>query len=187
MGKNVLGKSGLVAALAVGTILGGIVVTQTACSAKDIQSAPAQTQQDHAKLLKQTRDLANKGRVITSEEFGLYSTQKEIESKWGKPDSDSNRAEGEWKYSKHSTFFFLGNDNTDSGGVSTVFQLKTLDKQYASVTAKEVQKTLGEGMVDKEAGYIAYEVENANTLVFYFHVDNKGNFTNVKYVEVAVP
>ncbi|MCH5585164.1 YjgB family protein [Shimazuella sp. AN120528] len=189
MNKKDFGKGILVATLAVGTLFGGLIATQPSYAANNIHAAQAHNEQNHAKLLKQTMQLANKGKVISSGEFGIYSSQKSIESKWGKPDSDSNRAEGEMKYNKHATLFYVGDDVTDHGGETVVYQLQTTDKRYASVTYKEIQKTLGKGYVykDKNGGFVSYEVADAKSLTFYFNVDKKGNFTKIKYVEITLP
>lgn len=70
-----------------------------------------------------------------------------------------------------------------------MYQLRTTDKRYASVTYKEIQKTLGKGNVykDKQGGYVSYEVADAKSLTFYFNVDKNGNFTKIKYVEITLP
>jgi hypothetical protein len=184
MKKNWFGKSLLITVIAIGTILTGCSSTQSD-SIGDIKTTET-VNHDHMELLKQTKQLADQGKVISSEEFGLYTPQEEIEAKWGKPDSDSNLADGEWKYNKHSTTFYLGKNITDSGGKTVVSNIKTTDKRYAAITAEELQKTLKDGVVYKEGGYITYSTDIAN-LTFYFNLDNSGNLTTIKHVEVTSP
>lgn len=180
MNKKNLGKGILVATLAVGTILGGLVAAQPSFAAKTTQ---AQTQQDHAKLLKQTMQLAKQGKVKTSGKFGLSSTRKSIETKWGKADTDSQR--GQLKYSKRATIFEVADWD---GHKDSVFLLQTTDKSYANVTYQEVKKAFGKGSEYKGAdgGYISYQAGD-NVLNFNFHADKKGNLTKIKNVEVTLP
>ncbi|WP_028777940.1 DUF4309 domain-containing protein [Shimazuella kribbensis] len=176
-------KGMLVVALAVGTLLTGWVSTGEAQANSNPKSSVQQsTKQNHAQLLQQTKKLAAQGKVKTSGEFKIGSSQKEIEKKWGKADKDSK--DGEMKYSKRHTRFEI--DDFD-GHKQSAFLLQTFDKSYSSVTYEELKKELGTGgeYKEKNSGYVSYNADG-NTLTFYFTV-NKGKFEKITHVEVTVP
>ncbi|WP_028776674.1 DUF4309 domain-containing protein [Shimazuella kribbensis] len=186
MKKTVKGL--MIGTLAVGTVLGGLLISKNFSSASDtptIQVPVKQNHENHEQLLKQTLDLAKEGKVITSEEFGRYSSKKSIIAKWGEPDKDSKN--GILKYSKHATQFYIGDSNNYK---KSVYLLETTDKSYASVTYDEVKrsKALGKGgeYKDRNTAYIIYAV-GENDLRFIFSVDKKGKISNLKYVEVNGP
>lgn len=180
MNKKRLGKGMLVATLAVGTLLGGLVAAQPSYAANNLQTA--QTQQDHAKLLKQTMQLAKQGKVKTSGEFGLFSSRKSIEAKWGKADKDSKSWQS--KYSKHATIFEFADFD---GHKDSVYLVQTTDKSYSDVTYQEVKKVFGKGSEYKgiDGGYVSYQAGD-HTLSFNFYTDKKGNLTKIKNIEVTL-
>jgi hypothetical protein len=47
---------------------------------------------------------AKLGELVASEQFGIGSSTKEIEAKWGKPDGTSD--EFVWNYKKHDVSFY---------------------------------------------------------------------------------
>jgi hypothetical protein len=176
-------KGMLVVAFTVGTLLTGLVSTGEAhATSKPHSITQIQTKQNNKQLLQQTKKLAAQGKVKTSGEFKIGSSQKEIEKKWGKADKDSKS--GEMKYSKRQTRFEI--DDFD-GHKQSAFLLQTYDKSYSSVTYEELKKELGAGgeYKGKKDGYVSYDVDG-NTLTFYFTV-NKGKFEKITHVEVTLP
>jgi hypothetical protein len=170
--------------LGVGTILVGTFVPNEVHAANSHYSIAhtAIQKENHTALLDQTKELATKGKVVTSEEFGIYSTQKAIENKWGK--ADKNSPEGELRYSKRSTAFYLDKFDTPT---EAVYLLKTTDKRYANISYSEVKKRLGKGSEYKgnDSAHISYDAKDY-ALTFYFPVDKQGKIGNVKSVEVSV-
>ncbi|WP_028777316.1 DUF3393 domain-containing protein [Shimazuella kribbensis] len=161
------------------TLLGGC--SQKSVSSDSPKTTSPQSDQNHTALLKQADELfkQDKLRLTTSGEFGLRSSQKEIEAKWGKADPDSKK--DELKYSKHATTFKIANDLTDSGGQWLVYSLYTTDKSYTSITYDEVKKTLGKAQYDaidknedtgKPEGIVGYNDPDGslNVLEFRFSV-----------------
>ncbi|WP_028776614.1 DUF4309 domain-containing protein [Shimazuella kribbensis] len=160
--------------LTVGTLLAGVTQIGGASAATNTPTA------QEKKLLIETRDLSKKGKVTTSEEFGIGSTPKQIEKKWGKKDGNSEDAE--LKYSKHQTVFYIPNEDPKP----KVFALATTDKNYQSITPNEVKQVLGkpsETYTSPEEYDLEY-IYGKKHLIFAFHKDKKGKIGKVKDVLV---
>jgi hypothetical protein len=128
-------------------------------------------------LLKQTISLAQSGKTINSENFGIGTKANDIVKKWGKPDYPDSTYE--LYYQTHSTSFFI-----KSGKVSS---LTSFDKRYFDVTYKEVIQAYGKPVKQTfgdDGVYVQYKVGNRVLEVVLFY-DNAGkNADTIHYVHV---
>lgn len=144
----------------VGALLAGIsqIHIAHASSIPSVQHQYTQ-QQNHQKLIKQTKQLAAEGKVINSESFGLGSSRNAIIEKWGKPEeSDANSL----FYEKRKILFELK--------ANKVTSLDSLDKKFQNITEKEVRQALGKPDKVKhyEDGTELYYKAGKHTLCFVF-------------------
>jgi hypothetical protein len=174
-------KAILVIVITVGSLLACFATMRGISTAKNTSTVPKESmKQKHTQLLKQTIHLAQQG-MVKSSEFGLYSTRKEIEAKWGKADRDSQF--GELKYTKRHMIFNFSTDKHES-----IWFLSTTDKNYFSVTYVDLKKTLGKPYAeytdDSDPSYysVLYKA-GENTVSFIFHRDKQGKLNTIQEVQ----
>ncbi|MCH5585602.1 YjgB family protein [Shimazuella sp. AN120528] len=158
MNKSI--KTIIATTFTVGTLLAGISQISYAYASPITSTQHQNTQQqNHQKLIKQTKQLAAEGKVINSESFGLGSTRNAIVKKWGKPeDSDANTL----FYEKRKILFELK--------ANKVTSVDSLDKRFQSINEKEVRQALGKPNKVKhyEDGTEVYYKAGKHTLRFVF-------------------
>lgn len=133
-------------------------------------------------LLLQTIRFAKQGRLATNKEFRIGSTTKDIITKWGKPDKDSD--EIMWNYDKHYITFHL--DPLTSEKINNIY---TNDPAYSKLTMKAVKAVLGRpvnaGYYDGSQLYLMdYYLSNGYVISFYFKLEQKGKLSTCTGVQV---
>lgn len=171
-------KSGITFSVATALLLSGIALPMIhTADAAPTQQAVSSTQVKHHALLKQTKSLAQVGKTINSENFGIGTKANDIIKKWGKPDYPDSTYE--LYYQKHSTSFFI-----KSGKVSS---LTSFDKRYFGVSYKEVIQTYGKPVKQTfgdDGVYVQYKVGN-RVLEVVFAYDKAGKKPDtIHYIEV---
>lgn len=162
----------------IGTLLAGFSQITPVDASSTIQPHQVSTQQqNNQKLVKQIKQLAAEGKVITSESFRLGSSHADIIKKWGKPDEGSDK---DYLYYDKRQISFFG----ESGHVK---QINTYDQRYYDITYKEVQKEFGKPVkeVKGEDGiYWTYKTGD-HTLEITFYYNDLGTAPeNIKELSV---
>ncbi|WP_028777809.1 DUF4309 domain-containing protein [Shimazuella kribbensis] len=143
----------------VGTLLAGFSQIGLVDASPIVPTQQSTTQQqNHQKLIKETKQLAVEGKVINSESFGLDSSRDAIVKKWGKPDPDSDAQT--LFYTKRQIVFELQKNK-----VKTV---DSMDKRFENITEKEIKQALGKPNDVKryEDGTEMYYKAGKHTLCF---------------------
>jgi hypothetical protein len=160
-------KTIAVTTFTIGTLLAGFSPLSQVDASSTVQTQQVSTQQqNHPKLLKQTKQLAVEGKVINSESFGLGSSHDAIVKKWGKPDEGSDR--DNLFYEKRRIIFF--------GKVGHTTEIYSNDLRYDEITYKEVKKALGKPVKEvkgEDAIYVTYPA-GKHTLEFAFYYNDLG-------------
>ncbi|MCH5585799.1 YjgB family protein [Shimazuella sp. AN120528] len=181
--KRGLIKGLIATTFAAGLLFTGITHVGGVHAANNIPDIQTPANQNHAKLLKHTKELAKQGKVITTEKFGfgIGTPRKDIEAKWGQP---TRKWDGESDYDNRSTAFNFSYDKKH-----TVFWVYTTDKSYKSVSYEETKRILGKPTSeshddeDKNAYSIVYRTGKYE-LNFHFY-KKKGKLGNIQSVDVV--
>lgn len=127
-------------------------------------------------IIQNTLDLANDGKVINSESFGLNTSATEIKQKWGKPDTSNS----EWiAYFKREIEFGLKQDK--------VMWVRSTDKKFLNITLAEVEKIAGKPKSETKGDdrtYIDYK-KGGYLLAFVF--DGYKKTDKIIFVQVSIP
>ncbi|WP_028778110.1 DUF4309 domain-containing protein [Shimazuella kribbensis] len=171
-------KTITVTTFTLGTLLAGFSQLSQVDASTTVQTQQGSTQQqNHQKLLKQTKQLAAEGKVINSESFGLGSSHDAIVKKWGKPDEGSDR-DNLFYDKRHISFF---------GEAGHTKEIYSNDLSYDGVTYKEVKKEFGKPVkeVEGEDGiYLTYPA-GKHTLEIAFYYNDLGSAADtIKSVSV---
>jgi hypothetical protein len=176
-------KTIMVTTLAIGTLITGFSYVNGAQASEQTHTMQVSEKQNHARLLKHTKELAKQGKVITTEKFGfgIGTPLKDIEAKWGQPTS---KTDGESQYENRSTAFNFSFDKKH-----TTYWVYTTDKSYKSVSYEEMKRTLGKPVSefhyeeDKNDYQVVYETGKYE-LNFHFYKKN-GKLGNIQSVDVV--
>ncbi|WP_028778109.1 DUF4309 domain-containing protein [Shimazuella kribbensis] len=170
-------KKAIVFTLATGLLLSAATLSTINTASANTQKQAAQsTNVKHQVILKQTKNLADDGKTINSEKFGVGSSTKDIIKKWGQPDNP--KEEISLKYSKRQIEFLAR-----SKKVTTVV---SNDNRYEGITYQEVVDTLGlpYEYEDGKDIIISYEAEK-HTLKIAFNRSGKDQSpSTIKYLFV---